>query len=202
MEHFSEQSWADLARGIHMSANVQNIQAHLAAGCSSCKKSNEFWGRFNQMAVAENTYAPPENLVRMVKLEFTAKQRSAPEKWTLAQVLFDTIGQPLPAGVRSSAATARQVVYEAEGLTVDLRFDRNATARTVSVVGQVLDKAVPREPLLGAPVVLWTSDGQLVGAAVTNEFGEFQLEFVPQNDLRLTTRVGKRRVQIPLSDLQ
>jgi len=205
MEHFSEQSWADVARGISASAKAQGIQAHLAASCLNCKQSHDFWTRLYSVAQAETTYAPPENLVRMMKLEFAAKYAAQPakaEKWSLATVLFDSVLQPLPAGVRSSAATARQMVFEAEGLTVDLRFDRMANVRAISVVGQVLDKAVPRQPLAGSPIVLWTEDGQLLATTEANEFGEFQLEFIPQNDLRLTAKVGHRKVQIPLANWQ
>ena len=34
---------------------------------------------------------------------------------------------------------ARQLVYEAEGLTVDLRIDKRANSKALSIVGQVLD---------------------------------------------------------------
>ena len=124
MEHFSEQAWADFGRGFSASEKAQGIKAHLAAGCLNCKASSRFWGRLHTMALAESGYSPPENLVRLAKLEFAAKHEFQAEKWSLAGVLFDSFSQPLLAGVRSSAAVARQVVYEAEGLTVDLRFDR------------------------------------------------------------------------------
>lgn len=202
MEHFSEQTWADFTRGFGASAKAQGIQSHLNAACLNCKASYDFWGRIHTMALAENTYSPPTDLVRMLKMEFTARQPNRPGKWTVASLLFDSIQQPLPARVRSGAATARQVVYEAEGLTVDLRFDRRMQSRTVSIVGQMLDRAVPRGTLLGAPIVLWTEDGQLVATTEANEFGEFQLEFEPQDHLRLTAKVGHRRVQIPLANLQ
>jgi len=199
MEHFSEQAWADFARGFGASGKAQGIHAHLAAGCLNCKASRGFWGRIQTIALAESAYTPPENLVRLAKLEFAAKQDAQPEKWSLATLLFDSFSQPLPAGVRSNAATARQVVYEAEGLTVDLRFDRVVPSGMVSAVGQMLDNRVPREPLAGAPIVVWTEDGQLVATTAANAFGEFQFEFEPQDYLRLTARVGRRRVQIPLA---
>jgi hypothetical protein len=207
MEHFSEQAWVDFARGFDALGKAQDINAHLAAGCLDCKCTCGFWEHLQAMAQAEGAYAPPENLVRLAKFEFTARQSAAKkefrsENWALAGLLFDSFSQPLTAGVRSSAATARQVVYEAEGLTVDLRFDRIVPSRRVSAVGQILDKRVPRESLTGATIVVWVEDGQLVATAATNGFGEFQLEFEPQEHLRLTARVGGRRVQIPLTNLK
>ena len=207
MEHFSEQAWADFARGFDVPGKAQGINAHLTAGCLDCKAVYDFWEHLQAVALAESAYAPPENLVRMAKFEFTARQSAAKpkfesENWSLASLLFDSFSQPLTAGVRSSAATTRQVVYEAEGLTVDLRFDPIVPSRRVSAVGQILDKRVPRESVTGATIVVWVEDGQLVATAAANGFGEFQLEFEPHEHLRLTARVGRRRVQIPLTNLK
>lgn len=202
MEHFSEQAWADFARGFSASEKAHGIKAHMAAGCLNCKTAGRFWDRLHTMAIAERGYVPPENLVRLAKLEFSATQELQAEKWTLAGVLFDSLSQPLLAGVRSSAATARQVVYEAEGLTVDLRFDRVVPSGKVSAVGQILDSRIPRERVSGAPVVVWTENGQLVATTTANSYGEFQLEFEAQDDLRLTARVGGRRVRMPLVNLK
>ncbi|MGH9640956.1 MAG: hypothetical protein ACRD3Q_00880 [Terriglobales bacterium] len=168
----------------------------------NCRESGQFWGRVQKFAVAESAYNPPENLVRLSKLEFTARQGFQPEKWTLANALFDSFSQPLLAGVRSGATIARQVVYEAEGLTVDLRFDRVVPSGKVAAVGQILDSRQPRELMTGAPVVVWTEDGQLVATTTANAHGEFQLEFEARDDLRLTARVGERRVRMPLVNLK
>ena len=200
MDHFSEQTWANFTRGFPLSGKALDIHAHLAAGCLHCKTAKGFWSRLQTMALSEAVYTPPSNLVRQVKLEFVATR--IPEKWTAAKKIFDTFSQPLLAGVRSADATPRQVVYEAEGLIVDLRFDRMQASGTVAATGQMLDQRVPRELLAGSPVVLWTQDGQLVATTEANGFGEFQLEFVPQDHLRLTARVGRRRVHIPLSNLK
>jgi len=202
MEHFSEQTWADFARGFHASEKAQGIKAHIAAGCINCNAERGLWGRIYNMALAERTYTAPENLVRLAKLEFTAQQEFQAEKWSLANVLFDSLSQPLLAGVRASAAIARQVVYEAEGLTVDLRFDRLVPSGKVAAVGQILDSRTPRERLIGSPVVVWTENGQLVATTTANSYGEFQLEFEARDDLRLTARVGVRRVRMPLTNLK
>jgi hypothetical protein len=202
MEHFSEQAWADFGRGFGTPEKTQGIKAHLAAECLNCKSTRNFWDRVQALALAERAYVAPENLVRLIKLEFAARQGFQAEKWSLADVLFDSSSQPLLAGVRSSAAFARQVVYEAEGLTVDLRFDVVVPSGRVSAVGQILDTQTPNELLTGAPVVLWTQNGQLVATTTANAYGEFQLEFEARDDLRLTARVGDRRVKMPLVSLK
>lgn len=202
MEHFSEQEWADRARGFSTAPHAQKIDTHLAVGCLDCKAASDLWNRVRTIAITESNYAPPENLVRLAKLEFVAKQEAKPEESSLLGLIFDSISQPLPAGVRSSGATARQVVYEGEGFTVDLRFDRVAPSRTVALVGQILDKTLSRGPLNGALIVIWAENGQPVATTVANEFGEFQLDFEPQDGLWLTARVGPRRIRIPLESVQ
>jgi hypothetical protein len=201
MEHFPEQVWADYARGFVASEKAQGIQAHIAASCPNCKADLHFWDRLRTMTLAEGAYEVPENLVRMAKLKFRAEEEDS-EKWTLASVLFDSLSQPLLAGVRASSATSRQVAYEAEGLTVDLRLDRLAPSGKVAAVGQILDSRSPRQLLAGSPVVVWTESGQLVATTTANFYGEFQLEFEPCEDLWLTARVGTRRVRVPLANLK
>ena len=198
MEHFSEQSWADFSRGVEGS---DGIKAHLAAGCLTCKAAHGFWARLQDMALAEAAYSAPEDLVRLAKLEFSARQE-LDHSWDIANKVFDTLSLPLLAGTRSGSLWPRQVVYEAEGLTVDLRFERVTSSGKISATGQILDnRAFGRNPLNTASIVLWTGDGQLVATTVPNPHGEFQLEFVAQDDLRLTARVGSRRVRMSLVDL-
>src|ERR1700692_2730964 len=124
MEHFSERPWADFVRGISEPEISKDIKAHLAADCSKCKTALDTWGRVQKLASAEDAYAPPENLVRLVKLGFASRpvpqpRAWTPANWTLATLVFNSLTQPLPAGLRSAALSAWQVVYEAEGLTVD-----------------------------------------------------------------------------------
>ena len=106
MEHFSEQPWADFVRGISAPEISKDIKAHLAADCSKCKTALDAWSRVRRLASAEDAYAPPENLVRLVKLGFAASPHISPglcsANWTLANLVFDSFAQPLPAGVRSA----------------------------------------------------------------------------------------------------
>jgi hypothetical protein len=115
---------------------------------------------------------------------------------------FDSLSQPLLAGVRSvAAAAARQMVYEADGLTVDLRFDSQAHSNKVHLIGQVLDKRMPRTSLEDACVMLWTDRGLPVVETRTNGLGEFTMEFADLDNLRLSITVGRTHIRIPLAKL-
>lgn len=207
MEHFSERPWADFVRGISGPEISKDIRAHLAADCSKCKTALDAWSRVRRLASAEDTYAPPENLVRLVKLGFDSKLGQQPPawipaKWTLANLVFDSFAQPLPAGVRSAALSAWQVVYEAEGLTVDLRFGHRAQSKTTHLVGQVFDKRAARVSQSNATVQLSTEPGVLLATTAVNAMGEFHIEFEAQDQhLWLSVKAAERTaVRIPLTN--
>ncbi len=206
MEHFSERPWADFVRGISGPEISKDIRTHLAADCSKCKTALDAWSRVQRLASAEDAYAPPENLVRLVKLGFASEpahqpRTSALENWTLANLVFDSFTQPLPAGVRSAALSAWQVVYEAEGLTVDLRFGHRAQSKTVHLVGQVFDKRAVRLSQSDATIEVSTEHNHVVATTAVNAMGEFHIEFKPQDRLWLSVKAAERNtVRIPLTN--
>jgi len=203
MEHFSEQAWADFVRGISRPETIANIESHLASGCSDCTAAFDIWKRVHMTVTNEQTYAPPEGLVRVVKQEFAARYSPEPPQSVLASLVFDTLAQPLPAGVRSGTVTARQLVYEAEGVTVDLRLDSQPQSNKISAVGQVLDKRIPRVSLSDVSIMLWTEKGLPLLETKVNEFGEFHLEFEAQDNLRISIQlVGRMPIRISLANLK
>jgi len=202
MEHFPDQTWADFVRGAGLCRNARDIKAHLANRCSECMTAFDLWRRIGTLAVQEADYAPPSDLVRMVKLEFANQHPAQAEPWTFAGVIFDSTVQPLPAGIRSMAASTRQVIYEGEGLTVDVRFERKPHSNKVSAAGQVLDKQVPLRWLGNAAIVLWTDGGRMLATTEANDFGEFQFEFESGDQLGISiVTEGRRTLRIPLGSL-
>ena len=200
MQHFSEEAWADFVRGVSEPKTKANIETHLARGCSDCRATSDVWKQVQTMVSNEQSYMPPESAVRMVKLEFGASN-SQEQTSVLANLLFDTFAQPLTAGIRSGAAVARQLVYEAEGLTVDLRLDSQSPSGKILVVGQVLDQRLPRVSPSGVCIALWTPKGHPFLEVSPNESGEFQLEVNAQDDLRLLIEVaGRKTIRLPLAN--
>jgi hypothetical protein len=201
MEHFSEQPWADFVRGLAAPEVSKGIQAHLAKGCPKCQTAHVTWSRVRRLATEESAYAPPENLVRMAKLALGSEPSQQPWTRTLASLVFDSFVQPLPVGVRSAAISAWQLVYEGEGLTVDLRFGRGAHSKAVHVIGQVFDKQTSGRLQKKATIELRTDQDQLVATTAVNAMGEFHLEFEPKEHLWLLAKAADRNiVWIPLTN--
>jgi hypothetical protein len=201
-EHFPDQSWVDFVRGIGLPSTTE-IEAHLRAGCPECKTAVDLWKGVGSFAAKEGDFAPPENLVRLVKLELAGQAAAISEPWTIAGMVFDSAMRPLPAGIRSAAVTTRQVVYEGEGLTVDVRFERHPNSNRISAAGQVLDQQVPLRWLGNAAIVLWADGGQMLATTEANDYGEFQFEFESQDQLRISiATAGRRTLRIPLGSLR
>jgi hypothetical protein len=207
MQHFSEQPWADFVRGISGPGASRDIKAHLASGCLKCKTAHDVWNRVERLASEEGTYAPPENLVRLVKLGFTTKPDFAGNPaqpspaWAMANLVFDSFAQPLMAGARSGALNVWQVIYEAEGLTVDLRFGRRAQSNAVHLVGQVFDKQEVRALQNNATVELSTDQDRMVATTDVSTLGEFHIEFEATEHLWLSVKAaGRTPVRIPLTN--
>jgi hypothetical protein len=199
MKHFPQEAWIDLVRGTATPEHRAKLESHLQQGCKECSTFVNTWKQVVTVASRESNYRPPENTVRMAKLEFQA--RHAQDIAVTANLTFDSFAAPLLAGVRSIAAAARQMVYEADDLTVDLRFDRQPGSNEIHLIGQILDKRIPRISFGNACVMLWSEKGLPLVETKTNGFGEFSLQFAEQEHLRISIEVGRTLIRIPLSNL-
>jgi hypothetical protein len=187
MEHVSEQMWVDSVRGVSGSEIDTKVKAYLLTGCLQCSDSYNRWDKVRRLAAQEVSYDPPESVVRLVKLGFSDKAVSPRSEWTFANLVFDSFAQPLAYGVRSGAASAGpatggpsapavwQVVYEAEGLTVDLRITYGARSQAVHLVGQVFDKQAVRPLQNNAIVELSTEGDSVIATSAVSPFGEFHI---------------------------
>ncbi|HEY1272570.1 MAG TPA: hypothetical protein VGF08_11320 [Terriglobales bacterium] len=203
MDHFSQEAWVDFVRGITSAENSHEIESHLAGGCEACLAARETWKKVYAIAAGESSLTAPDSAVRMVKQEFALRQPPAASPAVLARLVFDSLLQPLPVGVRSGGSDSRQLVYETDATTVDLRLDAQRQSNMISLVGQVVDKQSTKLMPRQVSVVLWTENGQPQAEAPANEFGEFQMEFAAQDRLRLSIEIaGEKTIRIPPTNLR
>ncbi len=190
MKHFPEEVWTDFVRGIGQRQANKEIEAHLASGCRDCVTSAGMWKKVCSIASNEPSLTPPDYPVRMVNLEFATSHSPKPRLWSMAKLVFDSLSQPLTAGVRSGAVDSRQMVFDADGTMVDLVFNALPQSGTISLVGQVVDKDRTKVTPRQVAIILWTETGQPVTETTSNEFGEFQMEFASQDRLRLSVEIA------------
>jgi hypothetical protein len=189
MKHFSEAAWADFARNLLAPDTKMTMQLHLDDGCRKCTDTLQMWESVHSIAAGESVFIPPSDVVRVVKSQFAPV---APEKSRGFRLLFDSRLEPMPAGVRGSVA-AHQFLYETDEYYIDLRVEPHREASHASLVGQVLNRTGKQQAAQGLAVLL--QDGKRpISETLTNQFGEFELEFASAKSLSISIRRNKSEV--------
>ncbi|MGE5322378.1 MAG: hypothetical protein ACM3SW_05930 [Actinomycetota bacterium] len=184
--HFDITEWADYARDLAPAEKHREMQAHLDAGCSRCKRIQELFSRFALVASRERTFEVPRYAEHSVKALFALgrePRRSALQRlW--ATLTYDSASDLQPAGVRGTHQISRQVLFHAGDYSVDLRFEHEKGSASMVLVGQIANQKTPEQLMSNLPVIL-LAGGREVSRSISNSFGEFQMEYVPDSDLRL-----------------
>jgi hypothetical protein len=198
-KHYSDEEWADLARQVGSQEQMEAMQSHLKQ-CRKCEKVFSMWQRVNEIAHRRQAAEPSETVVRTVKGMYALHGMKArrPMESLVAELLFDSLQGPLQVGVRSSGTAARQLLFGSGEYRIDLRIEPKMDSEKVALVGQVLNAANPDKTVDSAPVAL-VRGGKVLAKSLTNNLGEFQLEYdlEPHYELRVTLP-GNAQMIVPL----
>ena len=195
MKHLTAGALVDLARGIANADEKAADNEHLEAGCQACATALELWKTLAWRAQREAAFDPPDGAVRNVEAFFAShRPRYTPSNVeTAAQVIYDSLAAPLPAGIRSTPGSPRQLLYQVGDFVVDLRLDADPDTHLVFLVGQVLHQAEALECVRDIPVKL-VKNRNTVTETRTNSFGEFHLEYVFDAGHRLCVELNGDQV--------
>ena len=123
----------------------------------------------------------------------------SPEEVTY-EVLFDTQEQAASDGIRNSVIAARQLLFRIGSVFVDLEFGRESDSNRASIIGQMLDSSRPGHPPSGIRIALLDRD-RPVASASSNDHGEFRLQFVLKDNLKLCVELDRDKpVHLPITD--
>lgn len=207
MEHFRTEDWIDLVNQVTTQEQTAAMQKHLASGCKKCAEQVALWQKVHNFTASEPAYQPPEGAVRSAGALFSTTTWAASSHKTssFVELLFDNLMQPAYAGARAAGTGIRQMLYRADSFQIDLQIEAMPGGRFIVVTGQVLDVSRPEIIGSGLQVTLSNRRGKLVHA-MTNEFGEFNVEIQNSGDLELTLRSDPERpivisLKDPLGDL-
>jgi len=144
---------------------------------------------------------PADQIVLSVKASFVIEKGNQQGAPRASELLFDSAAQPLPPGARGSVVSGRQLLYRIGTVYVDMEIGRKSNSERAALVGQMLDSARPGHPLVGIPVSL-QERGRRVARTLSNDNGEFRLEFDIKKDATLLVSMGGRHtVRLPLTNL-
>jgi len=201
MQHIPQESVAEYIRQTLSPTEASQVREHVA----ECRECSDLIGLFREVmrvGANETAYEPPPGTVRIVNAYFGTQHPGTARTKRFFELLFDSFGQPAMAGARASVASARQLLYRVGTVYVDMRVDSEVNSERAALVGQMLDSARPGHPVSGVPVVLL--DGRKnVASAISNNNGEFQIEFLLKNNLRLSVTVGDGApVYLPITGVE
>lgn len=200
--HLSDEESADLARN-HHALGASRMQQHLEDGCDECSRRLRIWKAVSRVAGREAAYHPPAAAVRQARGQYALRGPRSFFKRAAhaATLLFDSLREPLPVGVRAGAPSARLLLYGKGGRLLKLRVESRADSEGLCLVGQVVDEREPQRKLPDLPVLV-QSGSKTVNQTLTNQSGEFALELEPALSLRLVVGMpgpGAIMVALPVA---
>src|SRR5438067_6151745 len=139
----------DLARGVTSRTGAPGVQAHLDA-CSRCRLRLHVWKGLAEWTVFDGSIAPAPGIVARAIAIMPERPTVSALTRLIAALHYDSIQEPLPAGVRDNAGE-EQLVYKADNVIVDLRLIHDHRGELV-MIGQVADVDRPSR-LLGKVAV-------------------------------------------------
>lgn len=204
MSHFDIVQWIDFVRGVAAPELEADMRAHLAHGCAACEALMRRMDAVATAARPDANLEPPDHLVRFAVAAFSLHkpERTLSLPALAARLVFGSAGMPSVAGVRGPVEDMnRQTLYEAGDFTIHLKFEQLSGEPRVSLVGQVSNRRLPDPPPAHVPVLV-TRGRLVVARGLSNEFGEFQMEYEPHEGLELLIPVEdqRRSIRLPLSE--
>ncbi len=195
MNHFDITQWTDFARGVTPDAARCAMEAHVESGCVRCRQTLDLLERVFLSARVQSQHEPPAHVVRCAKaLGTLLLPRPSRLSRLVAHLVYDSLGDAAPAGMRAEDRVSRHGVYEVGDFHLDVRVEQEKGSSLATLVGQLTNRAEPDSPMPEAPVLLMTRQA-IVAHALYNRFGEFQMDYPPAPHLRLRVALalpGKR----------
>jgi hypothetical protein len=205
VKHLTATDAADFVRGVSTPPVRRRIEQHLATGCARCTRTTALYRAIASTARGDGQWDPPADVLDRATDIFAIPARELPPlvRRLLPRLVFDSLRQPLPAGVRASNSVTRHVLYRAGDFFIDLRIDAEHGARRVSIVGQVAPRTAPIAELPSETVsVLLIDRRRIVARPPVNAFGEFHFDYDAHAQVRLRILVGEQTgLDVPLARL-
>jgi hypothetical protein len=170
------------------------LASHQAAGCADCAETLEWYRLVRATAARDELVTPPAWVLNRAHRIFEQKvqrgniaQRIA---HGIATLVFDSLARPAMAGVRSTEATNRQLLFKSGDYSIDLRIIQ-ADQDACDVIGQLLKESDPDFGSVAGLKVEFVR-GETALSAATDEIGEFRINGVVRGryDMRIEVLEG------------
>jgi hypothetical protein len=203
MTHYVMEQWVDFSRNLGDGEERARMHGHLATGCGECTRLLAVTTKLVATCGQLNAIEVPEYAMRMARAIFPLRMPERPKRGNRLpiELIFDSFLVPATAGLRSTWQVGWQGLYRTAECSVDLRIEPELKSPRAAVIGQITNHVQPTEAMSDLPVSLRA--GKLVVAeTLSNRFGEFQMEYEQQSQLKLCIHLrDSKLIQVPLKKL-
>ena len=176
------------------------MQAHLQSGCQKCRQLSDFTTKLTVTCASLAADPVPESTVRLARAIFPVRVHDRPKRGNRLpiELIFDSFLVPFPVGLRATWQVGWQGLYRAGDCSLDLRIEPELKSSRAAVIGQITNHVLPELEMGNLPVCLRA--GKLVVAeTLSNRFGEFQMEYDQQPQLKLCIDLrDSKSIHVPL----
>lgn len=118
----------------------------------------------------------------------------------MANLVFDNLTQQQFAPVRGEAGVSqppvgRQMLFQAEGYDIDLRFEGAEEKATEDLIGQILPNSEAQSVSAGVTIQLWKDEKERMSAETDNQ-GLFRFTRIPSGVYDLKIQVAEGEINI------
>jgi hypothetical protein len=203
MNHYAIDQWVDFSRGLLGVENRAEMLVHLDSGCAACTQLSKFTGNLTRTCASAAEVRVPDSALRLARAIFSGHAFGRPKRGTRVpiELIFDSFLVPAPFGLRATWQVGWQGLYRAGDCSVDLRIEPELKSSRAAVIGQITNHTLPEVDMSNLQVSL-RSGKTVVAETLSNRFGEFQLEYEEQAQLKLCISLADSSViQLPLKKL-
>lgn len=191
---------ADYSRGLLTAAERAGIKTHLLTGCNNCLESLRWLDEVISLTAQDRCLDFPEETIKGLVTWFKAQPAPQTVRKLIAKLIFDSLAPSQLAPVRAEAspgrgttpAAGRQVLFQAAGYDIDLRFEGVEGEAAEDLIGQILPQSETQAVTTGLTVQLWRGERQQTSAQ-TDRQGLFRFARIPSGvyDLKIQVVEGE-----------
>ncbi len=185
--HYDITEWIDLLRGLMEPDRRAALENHRQE-CARCSDTAVLVEHLLSTAASDRQGGNvPAQVVHNARAIFALRGLDQVQlrPGSIARLVFDSFNQPALQGVRSEQRSdIRHMLYDVDGYVIDLQLEHERGVPAVSMIGQIHHASDSGDPVARMPVTLRSGE-ETVATTISNQFGEFALEYLPQSSLCL-----------------
>lgn len=195
MDHPPFDTLLDYLAGALAAETRAAVERHLETPCARCAATLARLRAALEALENDDTAAPPPAVLRQAVEAFRDRSWSAvpPPQRVRAVLVFDNYRQGPLMSARGGAAQARQMLFRAEALDIDLRITFAEGGAIVE--GQILGGERPPS------AVRVGQQGEILDAVTVDSYGQFAFRPLPPGQYDLEIELGAQEISIEALDL-